>query len=73
MRKVLFAVGLMALAGSAFAAKDCEELKGEIDAKIQANGVSSYTLEIVDKGSVTDRQVVGSCGGDTKDIVYQRN
>ncbi|SDH17983.1 Protein of unknown function [Pseudomonas flavescens] len=73
MRKVLFAVGLMALAGSAFAAKDCEELKSEIDAKIQAKGVASYTLEIVDKGSVTDRQVVGSCGGGTKDIVYQRN
>ena len=33
----------------------------------------SYTLEIVDKGSVTDRQVVGTCGGGTKEIVYQRN
>lgn len=73
MKKVLFAAGLMALAGSAFAAKDCEELKGEIDAKIQANGVSSYTLEIVEKGSVTDRQVVGTCAAGSKEIVYQRN
>lgn len=73
MKKVLFAAGLMALTGSAFAAKDCEELKGEIDAKIQANGVSSYTLEIVDKGSVTDRQVVGTCAAGSKEIVYQRN
>lgn len=74
MKKVLFAAALMAFAGSTFAAaKDCETLKGEIDAKLQAKGVSSYTLEIVDKGSVTDRQVVGTCGGDTKEIVYQRN
>ncbi|MDQ7987973.1 DUF1161 domain-containing protein [Pseudomonas sp. G34] len=74
MKKVLFAAGLLALAGSTFAAgKDCETLKSEIDAKIQANGVSSYTLEIVDKGSVTDRQVVGTCDGGTKEIVYQRN
>ena len=71
-RMLMLAVGLFAVAGSAFAAKPCEELKAEIDAKIKANGVPAYTLEIVDKGSVTDKKVVGTCDGGTKEIVYQR-
>lgn len=74
MKKLLLAAGVFALAGSAMAAgKPCEELKSEIDAKIQAKGATSYTLEIVDKGSVTDKKVVGSCEAGTKEIVYQRN
>ncbi|EPK9077060.1 DUF1161 domain-containing protein [Pseudomonas aeruginosa] len=72
MKKLMLVVGLFAVAGSAFAAKPCEELKAEIDAKIKANGVPAYTLEIVDKGSVTDKKVVGTCDGGTKEIVYQR-
>ena len=66
MKKLMLAVGLFAVAGSAFAAKPCEELKAEIDAKIKANGVPAYTLEIVDKGSVTDKKVVGTCDGGTR-------
>ncbi|MET0609833.1 MULTISPECIES: DUF1161 domain-containing protein [Pseudomonas syringae group] len=73
MKKFLLAVGLLSIAGTTLAAgKPCEELKAEIDAKIQAKGASSYTLEVVDKGSVTDKTVVGSCEGGTKEIVYQR-
>ncbi|MCF4978349.1 DUF1161 domain-containing protein, partial [Pseudomonas gessardii] len=30
------------------------------------------TLEIVDKGSATNGDVVGSCEGGTKEIVYNR-
>ncbi|MFX9454173.1 DUF1161 domain-containing protein [Acinetobacter baumannii] len=47
-------------------------MKAEIDAKIKASGVPAYTLEIVDKGRVTDKKVVGTCDGGTKEIVYQR-
>ncbi|MET1079511.1 MAG: DUF1161 domain-containing protein [Pseudomonas sp.] len=72
LKRAMVAVGLMALAGSAFAAKPCEELKAEIDAKLQAKGVSAYSLEIVDKGSVTDKTVVGSCEAGSKEIVYKR-
>lgn len=73
MKKFLLAVGLLSLAGTAMAAgKDCGELKSEIEAKVQANGVSGYTLEIVDKGSATNGKVVGSCEGGTKEIVYNR-
>ena len=74
MKRVLLAVGLLTIAGGAFAAgKPCEELKSEIAAKIDANGASGYTLEVVD--NVTPDagfQVVGSCEGGTKAIVYKR-
>ena len=69
MKKLMLAVGPVCRGGSAFAAKPREELKAEIDAKIKANGVPAYTLEIVDKGSVTDKKVVGTCDGGTKEIV----
>ncbi|HGY9624212.1 DUF1161 domain-containing protein [Pseudomonas juntendi] len=72
MKKLLWAMGLVALAGSAQAAgKPCEELKAEIDAKLQAKGVTGYVLEIVDKGAGGGK-VIGSCEGGTKEIVYRR-
>ncbi|ARA78652.1 hypothetical protein AAY86_22060 [Pseudomonas amygdali pv. tabaci str. ATCC 11528] len=73
MKKFLLAVGLLSIAGTALAAgKPCEELKSEIDARLQAKGVTSYTLEVVEKGSASDKQVVGTCEGGTKEVVYQR-
>ena len=73
MKKFLLAVGLLSIAGTALAAgKPCEELKSEIAAKIDANGASGYSLEVVDKGASTDAKVVGSCEGGTKEIVYKR-
>ncbi len=53
--------------------KPCDELKAEIAAKIDANGVKNYTLEIVPTEQVGDRKVVGSCEGGAKKIVYVRN
>ncbi|MBF6027838.1 DUF1161 domain-containing protein [Pseudomonas sp. P115] len=73
MKKFLLALGLLSIAGTALAAgKPCEELKSEIAAKIDANGASGYSLEVVDKGASTDAKVVGSCEGGTKEIVYKR-
>ncbi|MFC6298583.1 DUF1161 domain-containing protein [Pseudomonas sp. CCM 7893] len=65
------AVGLLG-AGTALAAKPCEELKSEIAAKIDAKGVPHYSLEIVDKGASAGGTVVGRCDGGTKEIVYKR-
>ena len=64
-----------AVATSALAApKPCDELKAEIEAKIQAQGVTSYTLEIVTNDEVHDENmVVGSCENGTKKIIYQKN
>lgn len=75
MQRLIPALALMLLAGGALAApKPCEELKQEIEVKIQANNVPSYTLEIVPNDEVQDQNmVVGSCDGGTKKIVYQRN
>ena len=73
MKKMLLAVGLLSLAGPAFAAgKPCEELKGEIAAKIEANGAKHYSLTAVEKGSSADGKVVGTCEGGTKEIIYKR-
>jgi hypothetical protein len=52
--------------------KPCEELKGEIEAKIKKNGVEKFTLDIVDADKQTDGKVVGTCQGGTKKIVYKR-
>lgn len=75
MTRVAIAVLASMLATAALAApKPCEELKAEIEAKIQANNVSSYTLEIVRNDEVHDQNmVVGSCEGGTKKIIYQKN
>ena len=74
MQRLIPALALMLLAGGALAApKPCEELKQEIEVKIQANNVPSYTLEIVPNDEVQDQSmVVGSSDGGTKKIVYQR-
>ncbi len=54
--------------------KPCEELKGEIAKKIEANGVKSYSLEIVPTEKAKDSQakIVGSCEGGAKKIVYSK-
>ncbi len=71
-RFLLIAALSLFVAGQAHAAKDCEELKGEIAAKIEANGVKAYKLEIVPSDKVGDAKVVGSCGGGTMKITYTR-
>ena len=75
MKGFALAVVAMSLATGALAApKDCEELKAVIETKIQANNVSSYTLEIVTNDEVHDQNlVVGSCDNGTRKIIYQKN
>jgi hypothetical protein len=76
MRGLIAVVAFVFIASPALAQrKDCEELKAEIDAKIKANGVPAYTLDIVTNEEAekqTDKQVVGSCDGGTKKILYKR-
>jgi len=54
--------------------KPCEELKSEIEAKIKANGVPVFTLDIVPNDQVKEGEgrVVGTCDGSTQSIVYKR-
>ncbi|KJH77238.1 MULTISPECIES: DUF1161 domain-containing protein [Pseudomonas] len=77
MKRFALAIICGALATSAMAApKDCEELRKEIEIKIQANAVPSYTLEIVSREEAEKHDVamvVGTCENGTKAIVYQKN
>ncbi|MGN6529106.1 MAG: DUF1161 domain-containing protein [Burkholderiaceae bacterium] len=72
-KTALIAAACLALAaGSAFAAKSCDELKTEISAKLDAKKVSGYTLDIVEADKAGDAKVVGSCEGGKKKITYSK-
>ncbi|PWE42192.1 DUF1161 domain-containing protein [Pseudomonas prosekii] len=77
MKRFALAIFCCSLATSAFAEiKNCEELKNEIEVKIQARAVPSYTLEIITKEEAEKHDiamVVGSCENGTKAIIYQKN
>lgn len=54
-------------------ATSCDEVKSDIAKKLEAKGVTSYTLEAVPKDQeVTDGKVVGVCEAGAKKIVYKR-
>jgi hypothetical protein len=88
MRNLLLAVCLVGFSASAMAS--CDDVKSQIDAKLQAKGVKSYTLDIVPvapaaaapaaasgaaaaPAQAPEGKVVGTCEGDSKQIVYKRN
>jgi hypothetical protein len=54
------------------AGKSCDELKTEIQAKLDAKGVQHYTLDVVDKDAEAAGKVVGTCEAGSKKIVYTR-
>lgn len=73
MNKTVLLACLLALAATpALARKTCEELKGEIEEKLKAKGVKSWTIEIVAKDEEKEGRVVGTCDGGTKKLVYRR-
>jgi len=72
MVKILAAALVLGLSTSAWAAKDCGELKSEIEAKIKKNGVDKFTLDIVDKDAQAEGKVVGTCDAGAKKIVYKK-
>lgn len=73
MKTVIAALTVALFAMPAFAqSKNCEELKAEIQAKLDAKGVQGAVLEIVPNDQVKDQKVVGSCEGGTKKITYKR-
>jgi len=80
MRKLFFVVCLTAFSVPAMAS--CDKLKEEIDAKLQAKGIQSYTLEIqpIQAAAASGAaaapksagKIVGTCDGGTKNIIYTR-
>ncbi len=63
--------GLFALQAQA-EAKKCDELKTEITAKLDAKGVTGYTLDVVAADDKSEAKVVGTCEGGAKKITYGR-
>ncbi|QPC32081.1 DUF1161 domain-containing protein [Caldimonas thermodepolymerans] len=51
---------------------ECDALVEQIEAKLQANGVRHYRLDVVDADAEAQGRVVGTCNGGTAKIVYQR-
>ena len=72
MNRIVLGIALCLAASPAFAKKSCDDVKAEIDAKLEKKGVKNYTIEAVDAKDVGDRKVVGSCEGGTKKLVYTR-
>lgn len=72
MIKTFCVVTLFAMISPAFAAKSCDELKAEIEAKIKGHGVATYTLDVLSAADVKDQRVVGSCEGGAKKIAYKK-
>ena len=52
--------------------KACAELKQEIAAKLEANGVRHYSLQIVEPEQLDGAMNVGRCDGGSKRIAYRR-
>ena len=74
MRRLLGVVPLIVVVIPVVAlARDCNEVKAEIDAKIKAKGVTHYDLQIVDGREVNDGRTVGNCEAGAKRIVYFRS
>jgi len=53
--------------------KSCDELKAEIQAKLDAKGLTGYSLTIMAREDVKGHQIVGSCEGSTKKIALNRS
>lgn len=68
----MFVVLSLAAAPAVAQVKPCEELKGEIEAKLTQKGVVGFSLTIVAKDAPDDGKVVGTCEGGTKKILYKR-
>ncbi len=88
MRKLLLTACLVSFSVPAMAS--CDDVKAQIDSKLKAKGVSSYTLDVVPvaqaaatssatsgaaaaPAKAATGKVVGTCEGDSKQIVYTRN
>jgi hypothetical protein len=73
MKSRMFIAALAFTALPLFAHASCDTAKSGIDAKIKANGVKNYSLDVVaaDQADKSGGKVVGQCEGD-KAVVYSR-
>lgn len=72
IKTAMLAISVCAVTVPAFAKTSCEDVKAQIEAKLQAKGVKAFTLTIVPKDEKTELRVVGTCDGGTRKIIYKR-
>jgi hypothetical protein len=63
----------LAMACSTSYASNCDELRSQIEGKIKAAGVASFTVTVVDSGASAPGKVVGACDKGAKKIMYVQN
>jgi hypothetical protein len=68
----ILALSLGLSASSASAKVTCESIIAKIETQLTAKGVTKYTLTAIPKDEKTEAQVVGTCEGGAKKIVYKR-
>lgn len=60
----------LALASTASYADNCDALREQIEGKIKAAGVASFTVVVVDSAANVSGKVVGTCGQGAKKMMY---
>lgn len=73
MFKPAYLASLLALACATSYANNCDDLKAQIESKIKAAGVASFTVTVVDSAANAAGKVVGSCDRGAKKIMYVQN
>lgn len=72
MKRIVLLAATLIAGTQAFAAGNCEDQKAELLARLEANQVKAYTLEIMPVDKVGGHKVAGSCEGGAKKIVYKK-
>ena len=70
MLRPVLTVAALFLASSASLANNCAAIRSQIESKIEASGVTNFSLSVVEAGASTTGRVVGTCDLGTKKIVY---
>jgi Protein of unknown function (DUF1161) len=70
MLKIAFATCFSLLACATSYADNCEDIRGQIEAKIKSAGVASYSVTVVDAAANAPGKVVGACAKGVKKIMY---
>jgi hypothetical protein len=70
MLKIALTTCFPLLACGASYADNCEDIRGQIEAKIKSAGVASYSVTVVDAAVTAPGKVVGACAKGAKKIMY---
>jgi hypothetical protein len=71
LKPSLLSIAVLAFAGSASAASNCDDLLVQIDAKIRGAGVTRFSLTTVAADATVSGKVVGTCERGSRKIVYE--